>query len=281
MFGKLPLKENEMKRWIIIIFVSCVIAVGIWQSIDHRMQEERLRSQLTPTRTFFPNCGGMVDWSESRGIYVIYDCTLEEKLEDGSIRVPTNAGLIPALTRLDVPRLRVGERFYDVPDNTVCWLTTHRGMAQVTIQPFEPVRLLEDFIAYLETSYQLQGATNAMTQRGVADTKAPETDDWLCAIPVGSNGAMIAYFTEYGSCIVYDGSFDRGLATIVPAETPSTMPTLRVGGKSLALERNVIYWLTKPGDAIQVETKPFEMGCLLRNLDWQIAHPESRGYLFQ
>lgn len=249
----------------IMVLVCYVVASGIWQNVERWRLDARLQRQLTtPCRDrFLVNIGGFLNWSETHGIYVVYDRTMTKVSENGDLSSPKGVWLRPELSqsRLEVvQRLRVEDRFYELQDNTVCWVTKHKGDVQVTIQPLNVEHFVEDFADFVEGYCQTQ------TQRPQNKTFSSESDTVKTLSLAGGN-VVVAYSAPHNTWILSKDVFSENEMMVQPSPIPSKMPTLRIGGVDHPLKENMLYTFTKYNGDVRIDGEPFELFSLLIALE--------------
>lgn len=249
----------------IMVLVCYVVASGIWQNVERWHLDARLQRQLTtPCRDcFLVNIGGFLNWSETHGIYVVYDRTMTKVSENGDLSSPKGVWLRPELSqsRLEVvQRLRVEDRFYELQDNTVCWVTKHKGDVQVTIQPLNVEHFVEDFADFVEGYCQTQ------TQRPQNKTFSSESATFK-TLSLARGNVVVAYSALHNTWILSKNVFSENEMMVQPSPIPSKMPTLRIGGVDHPLKENMLYTLTKHNGDVRIDGEPFELFNLLIGLE--------------
>lgn len=280
-----------MKRWLFFILAT-VVGCFIWQRVMYRLKERAVESQQVPHCFRVLARGACMDFSDVRRFYVIYDPTFEEKRQDGTRRLPVGAGVIPGMRFKERSMLRVENRDYPVLENTVYWLSKHKGATQITIRPLNVAHFLEDFVAFsvlgasppsCETSgsksLEVRETRVFLPQPNMCsdkfifpeDAEDYETHVIFRTFSIENENWQILYSEDTNIWIMNDDAFDLREVVLMPSETHSKLPQLSICDNHIPLERNTLYWVTKEEGRLRLETDSFSLGDFLFKLNLLIA----------
>ncbi len=251
----------------ITALVVYVVASGIWQNVERRRREMRLRQQLTPSYScFLTNVDGYLTCLETHGIYIVYDRTMTEVSKNGNLSSPKGVWLRPEIaeSRLKVvPYLRVEDRTYELKNNTICWMTKHKGIVQMTVRPFHVEHFVEDFADFVEGYCQTQ------RQCSQSNTFSTERNTFKKLSLAGGN-IIVAYSALHNIWILSKGVFSEDEIMVQPSPMSSEMLTVRIAGVEYPLKENMLYMLTNHNGEVRIDEEPFELFNLLIRIESSI-----------